>query len=130
MKPVYPDLVEDLKRLLQDFYLLGQEMGAIFLYYLPEQGKKFRDAWFGMRAMTRCAEEDIGWYDSLLKGLRETLKDWDNLHIDLTVKFNNGFYHRRQWVYWEEMYTLIRRFEILIERFESRYKSDKGGKNG
>jgi hypothetical protein len=122
MKPVYLDLVEDLNRLLQDFRSLGEEMASIFLFYLPEQGKKFADTWFRMRAVTRYAEEDIGWYDSLLNGLKHVLRDWINLHTDLTVKFNNGFYHRRQWIFWKDMFTLIRRFEILIERFESRYK--------
>lgn len=120
MKPVHLDLVKDLQSLLQDFYSLGEEMASIFLYYLPEHGKKFADTWYQMKSITRYAEDDIGWYDSLLRGLRETLKDWNMLHIELTVAFNNGFYDSKQWCYWERFYKLIRRFEVLIERFESR----------
>jgi hypothetical protein len=116
---VYTDLVKDLHSLLQEFYSLGEEMASMFLYYMPEYGKKFADIWHRMKYLTRYAEEGIGWYDSLINGLRETLKDWDLLHVYLTVAFNNGFYHSKQWIFWEKFYKLIRRFEVLIERFES-----------
>ena len=123
---VYTNLMEiyqDLQGLLQEFYSLGEEMASIFLYYLLEQGKKYANTWFDMKTMllrySDFIKYDIGTIEDVIRGLKETLKDWDNLHMDLTVKFNGGFYSSKQWIYWKKFYELIRKLENLIDQLSA-----------
>jgi hypothetical protein len=77
-----------------------------------------------MEYWVEYAKKDYGDYDHLLYGLRTTLEDWKSLLDSITVAFNNAYLHKRQWVYWGELYKLIGRFETLIERFEERKVQD------
>ena len=116
------DLVEDLQKLLNEFYSLGEQLAPIFLFYLNDIGARYVDTWFRMKYWQRYAEDyikySIGDYSHLLRGLKTVREDWTTVDIFLVAAFNNGFYHSDQWYLEEKLYKLIRRFEVLIERFE------------
>jgi len=124
MKKVYPDLAKRLEDLTQEFTRLGEEMSSIFLMYLPEYGTRFVRALDHMRYWSDYAKKCYGYHNSLVNGLKELVEDWNTLHIFLTAAFNNGAYHKKQWIYWEEMYKLIEKLETLTEEFEKRYNEE------